>query len=75
MRQHTRYRQVVQPGMISGVAFVTAYEVETSRLVTEAKILDSARTTASVRQKPTAWTRASERFLEVLRRRTPVLLR
>lgn len=75
MKHYNRYLQVVQPGMVSGVAFVTAYEIENFHATANDDLPEPAYAAASAEEKSSPWARATERLSGVFRRFVPHPLR
>jgi len=75
MKQHPRYLQVVHPGMVSGVAFVTAYEIRNFRATANDDLSGAVSADGPVKAKSRQWAQATQRFLGAFRRRVPLMLR
>ncbi len=75
MKHNNRYLQVVQPGMVSGVAFVTAYEIENFHATANDDLPEPEDVAAPAEGKSSPWARATERLSGVFRRFVPHPLR
>ncbi|MCX6951912.1 MAG: hypothetical protein NTV51_07075 [Verrucomicrobia bacterium] len=75
MKHNTRYLQVVHPGMVSGVAFVTAYEIENFHAAPSDNLPEPAFTGASPGSPSSPWARATGRLSGAFRRLMPRKLR
>ena len=75
MKHHPRYLQVVPPGMVSGVAFVTAYEIEDFHAPANDDLPapEFSGTALGVQSSP--WARATGRLSGAFRRLIPRTLR
>lgn len=71
MKHNNRYLQVVQPGMVSGVAFVTAYEIENFHATANDDLPEAEDVAAPAEGKSNPWARATERLCRVFRRCLP----
>lgn len=75
MKHNNRYLQVVHPGMVSGVAFVTAYEIENFHATANDDLPEPEYAAATSGLQTSPWARATERLSGVFRRLVPHLLR
>jgi len=75
MKHNTRYLQVVHPGMVSGVAFVTAYEIENFHAAANDDLPEPEFSGASSGSPSSPWARATGRLSGAFRRLIPRKLR
>lgn len=75
MKHNNRYLQVVHPGMVSGVAFVTAYEIENFHATANDDLPEPEYAVASSGLQSNPWARATERLSGAFRRFVPHSLR
>ena len=75
VQPNARYRQVVHPGMGSGVAFVAADEIENFPLIANADLPESEPAVAPTGGPSSPWGRATGRVSRVFRRWGPPRLR
>lgn len=75
MKHNNRYLQVVQPGMVSGVAFVTAYEIENFHATAGDDLPEPESAAASSEAQLGPWARATGRLSGAFRRLVPRTLR
>jgi hypothetical protein len=75
MKHNNQYLQVVHPGMVSGVAFVTAYEIENFHATANDDLPEPIYAVASPGLQSSPWARATERLSGVFRRFVPHSLR
>jgi hypothetical protein len=68
MKHNIRYHQVVQPGIVSGVAFVTAYEVEDFHATASDDLPDITAVGAPSEPASAPWTRTMGRLSSAFRR-------
>ncbi len=61
--------------MVSGVSFVTAYEIRNFRATANDDLTGAVIAAVPVKAKSRQWAQATERFLGALRRRVPLMLR
>ena len=75
MKSNARYLQVVHPGMVSGVAFVTAYELENFHATANDDLPAPVFAVAPPRLQSSPWARATGRLCGAFRRLVPSTLR
>jgi hypothetical protein len=75
MKPNARYLQVVQPGMVSGVAFVTAYEIENFHATANDDLPAPVFAVAPPRSQSSPWARTTGRLFGAFRRLLPLTLR
>jgi hypothetical protein len=75
MKPNARYLQVVQPGMVSGVAFVTAYEIENFHATANDDLPAPVFAVARPRSQSSPWVRTTGRLFGAFRRLLPPMLR
>ena len=75
MKQSARYLPMVHPGMVSGVAFVTAYEIENFHATANDDLPEPVFAVASLGITSSPWARATGRLSQAFRRLVPRKLR
>ena len=75
MKQNARYQPMVQSGMVSGVAFVTAYEIENFHATANDDLPEPEFSDASSGSQSSPWARATGRLSGAFRRWVPQTLR
>jgi hypothetical protein len=75
MKHNNRYLQVVHPGMVSGVAFVTAYEIENFHATANDDLPETVLASAPSGSPSGPWARATGRLSGAFRRLVPQTLR
>lgn len=75
MKPNARYLQVVHPGMVSGVAFVTAYEIENFHATANDDLPEPEYAAAPAGSQSSPWARATGRLSGAFRRLVPRTLR
>jgi len=75
MKPNARYLQVVHPGMVSGVAFVTAYEIENFHATANDDLPEPEYAVAPSGDPSSPWGRATGRLSRAFRRWVPPMLR
>lgn len=76
MKQNARYQPMVQSGIVSGVAFVTAYEIENFHATANDDLPEPELATVSSETRSNQWARATGRILsKAFRRLAPWTLR
>lgn len=75
MKQRARYLPMVHPGMVSGVAFVTAYEIENFHATANDDLPEPVFANVSLGSTSNPWARATGRLSQAFRRLVPRKLR
>jgi hypothetical protein len=76
MKQNAQYHPMVQSGMVSGVAFVTAYEIENFRATANDDLPEPEFAALPPGHRSNPWARATGRlFSRAFRRLVPRTLR
>jgi len=75
MKHNARYLRVVHPGMVSGVAFVTAYEIENFHATANDDLPAPVFAVTPAGSQSSPWARATGRLSGAFRRLVPQPLR